>query len=207
MIPWIMSGSLIRAMPPWARMSAGTRSSAMTATAPASSAIFACSGVTTSMMTPPLSCSAMPRFTSSVPDWGTVSVCGATGCCLCSTDRSASSYGRSEGRFAHAVRAGAGTLGAHLDVEEPGDRPGGVQAQHPGESTTPQLPGVPDGVVVEAPGQPHPGGGAGEVGLQCRRHAAELLGQLPQFTTQRVLRQLAVPVGRLPCVRGKGGQV
>ena len=55
MIPSIMSGSLMRAMPPWARMSAGTRSSAITATAPASSAILACSGVTTSMMTPPLS--------------------------------------------------------------------------------------------------------------------------------------------------------
>ena len=39
----------------------------MTATAPASSAIFACSGVTTSMITPPLSCSAMPRFTRAVP--------------------------------------------------------------------------------------------------------------------------------------------
>ena len=43
-----------------ARMSAGTRSSAMTATAPASSAILAWSAVTTSMMTPPLSISASP---------------------------------------------------------------------------------------------------------------------------------------------------
>ncbi len=67
MIPSIMSGSLIRETPPSARMSAGTRSSAMTATAPASSAIFACSAVTTSMMTPPFSISAMPRFTRSVP--------------------------------------------------------------------------------------------------------------------------------------------
>ncbi len=41
MMPSIMSGSLIRAMPPCARMSAGTRSSAITATAPASSAILA----------------------------------------------------------------------------------------------------------------------------------------------------------------------
>ena len=62
-----MSGSLIRAIPPCARMSAGTRSSAMTATAPASSAMRACSAVTTSMMTPPLSCSAMPRLTAVVP--------------------------------------------------------------------------------------------------------------------------------------------
>ncbi len=63
----IMSGSLIRETPPWARMSAGTRSSAMTATAPASSAIFACSAVTTSMMTPPFSISASPRFTRADP--------------------------------------------------------------------------------------------------------------------------------------------
>src|SRR5690242_15335577 len=69
-----MSGSLIRATPPWARMSAGTRSSAITATAPASSAIFACSGVTTSMITPPLSISAMPRFTRVVPCSATYSV-------------------------------------------------------------------------------------------------------------------------------------
>ena len=67
MIPSIMSGSDMRETPPWARMSAGTRSSAMTATAPASSAIRACSGVTTSMMTPPLSISARPRLTVPVP--------------------------------------------------------------------------------------------------------------------------------------------
>src|SRR5688500_6367641 len=69
----IMSGSLIRDTPPWARMSAGTRSSAITATAPASSAILACSAVTTSMMTPPLSISAIPRFTRAVPVAGRVS--------------------------------------------------------------------------------------------------------------------------------------
>ena len=39
----------------------------MTATAPASSAILACSGVTTSMITPPLSISAIPRLTRAVP--------------------------------------------------------------------------------------------------------------------------------------------
>ncbi len=76
MMPSIMSGSLIRATPPWARMSAGTRSSAITATAPASSAILAWSGVTTSMITPPLSISAMPRFTRAVPVPGS---CGALG--------------------------------------------------------------------------------------------------------------------------------
>src|SRR5262245_36884020 len=67
LMPSIISGSLIRATPPSARMSAGTRSRAMTATAPASSATFACSGVTTSMMTPPFSISAKPRFTGTVP--------------------------------------------------------------------------------------------------------------------------------------------
>src|SRR4051812_22342966 len=69
-MPSIMSGSLMRATPPCARMSAGTRSSAMTATAPASSAILACSGGTTSMITPPLSISAMPRLTRAVPTTG-----------------------------------------------------------------------------------------------------------------------------------------
>ena len=39
----------------------------MTAQAPASSAIFACSGVTTSMMTPPLSICASPFLTAQVP--------------------------------------------------------------------------------------------------------------------------------------------
>src|SRR3954462_13797978 len=70
MILSIMSGSDMRDTPPWARMSAGTRSSAITATAPASSAIFACSGVTTSMITPPLSISAIPRLTRAVPTAG-----------------------------------------------------------------------------------------------------------------------------------------
>src|SRR5688500_15580882 len=63
----IISGSDMRATPPSTRMSAGTRSSAMTATAPASSATLAWSGVTTSMMTPPFSISARPRFTRKVP--------------------------------------------------------------------------------------------------------------------------------------------
>ena len=57
----------MRATPPSRRMSEGTRSSAITADAPASSAILACSGVTTSMMTPPRSISASPRFTRAVP--------------------------------------------------------------------------------------------------------------------------------------------
>ncbi len=69
MIDLISLGSLMRATPPWTRMSAGTRSRAMTATAPASWAIVACSGVTTSMITPPFSISARPRLTRAVPVW------------------------------------------------------------------------------------------------------------------------------------------
>src|SRR5215469_8523962 len=66
-MPRISSRLLMRATPPAARMSAGMRSSAITATAPASWAMTACSGVTTSMMTPPLSICARPRLTVSVP--------------------------------------------------------------------------------------------------------------------------------------------
>src|SRR3982751_3095178 len=66
-ISWILSGSDIRATPPSRRMSARTRSSAVTAPAAASSAIFACSASTTSMITPPLSISARPLLTRIVP--------------------------------------------------------------------------------------------------------------------------------------------
>src|SRR3954453_2532490 len=66
MIPMIISGSDMRATPPAARISDGTRSSAITATAPASSAILAWSGVTTSMMTPPLSIWARPFLVAQV---------------------------------------------------------------------------------------------------------------------------------------------
>src|SRR4051795_1105969 len=66
MIPMIISGSDMRATPPAARMSDGTRSSAITATAPASSAILAWSGVTTSMITPPLSIWARPFLVAQV---------------------------------------------------------------------------------------------------------------------------------------------
>src|ERR1051325_7103513 len=67
MISATLVGSAMRATPPSARMSAGTRSRAMTATAPASSAILACSAVVTSMITPPFSISASPVLTRSVP--------------------------------------------------------------------------------------------------------------------------------------------
>jgi hypothetical protein len=62
----IMLGSDMRATPPSARMSLGTRSSAITATAPEASATRACSASTTSMMTPPLSISARPVFSLNV---------------------------------------------------------------------------------------------------------------------------------------------
>src|SRR3954463_7331584 len=65
-ISLILEGSAIRATPPSLRMSAGTRSSAMTATAPASSAIRASSAVVTSMITPPFNISARPLLTRMV---------------------------------------------------------------------------------------------------------------------------------------------
>src|ERR687895_617131 len=67
LIPSIIGGSDMRATPPAVRMSAGTRSSAMTAAAPADSATRAWSAVTTSMITPPLSISASPDLTRKVP--------------------------------------------------------------------------------------------------------------------------------------------
>src|ERR1043166_836031 len=67
MIDLIRSGSDILATPPSLRMSAGTRSRAITAQAPASWAILACSGVTTSMITPPLSIWASPALTLKEP--------------------------------------------------------------------------------------------------------------------------------------------
>src|SRR5579872_5909300 len=60
MISRIFLGEAMRATPPSARICAGTRSRAMTATAPALSAMVACAGVVTSIMTPPLSISARP---------------------------------------------------------------------------------------------------------------------------------------------------
>jgi len=57
----------MRATPPSLRMSEGTRSRAITATAPASSAIFAWSALVTSMMTPPFSISARPVLSRNVP--------------------------------------------------------------------------------------------------------------------------------------------
>mmetsp|Transcript_79511 Transcript_79511/g.146231 ORF Transcript_79511/g.146231 Transcript_79511/m.146231 type:complete len:267 (-) Transcript_79511:51-851(-) len=66
MISLIIFGSDMRATPFWWRMSAGILSRAMIAQAPAASAIFACSGFMTSMITPPFSICAKPFFTLSV---------------------------------------------------------------------------------------------------------------------------------------------
>src|SRR5918999_2644005 len=66
LIPSIRRGSLMRATPPNLRMSLGTRSRAITADAPASSAIFAWSAVTTSMITPPASMRASPTLVAQV---------------------------------------------------------------------------------------------------------------------------------------------
>src|SRR5215472_13747889 len=63
MISRITLMDAMRATPPSLRMSDGTRSSAITAHAPAFSAIFACSAFVTSIITPPLSISARPTFT------------------------------------------------------------------------------------------------------------------------------------------------
>src|ERR1700689_5136195 len=62
MISRIFLGEAMRATPPSARICAGTRSRAMTATAPALSAMAACSAFVTSITTPPLSISARPVF-------------------------------------------------------------------------------------------------------------------------------------------------
>src|ERR1700686_1208238 len=62
MISRIFLGDAMRATPPSARICAGTRSRAITETAPAFSAITACSALVTSIMTPPLSISARPVF-------------------------------------------------------------------------------------------------------------------------------------------------
>src|SRR5437870_1329433 len=62
MISRIFFGEAMRATPPSARICAGTRSSAITAAAPASSAMRACSALITSMITPPLSISARPTL-------------------------------------------------------------------------------------------------------------------------------------------------
>ncbi len=134
MIPSIMVGSLIRATPPAARMSLGTRSRAMTATAPASSAILAWSAVTTSMMTPPLSIWARPVFVAQV-DVSTVMLRGTPDCRALAARRagpgvlarSSRSGHRARSRLSHARSQGpveasdscAGAVGARVLVRRP----------------------------------------------------------------------------------------
>ncbi|GJM90426.1 hypothetical protein PR202_ga06704 [Eleusine coracana subsp. coracana] len=60
----------MRATPPWDRMSRGRAPAPSPAHAPASSAMRACSGVTTSMMTPPRSIWARPTLTEKVAAGG-----------------------------------------------------------------------------------------------------------------------------------------
>src|SRR5437588_3740369 len=67
MISLTLRGSAIPATPPSARISAGPRLRAIPAQAPASSAIFACSAVVTSMLPPPFSLWARPRLSITVP--------------------------------------------------------------------------------------------------------------------------------------------
>src|SRR6266571_8580726 len=159
-MPSIMSGSDIRATPPSRRMSAGTRSSAITATAPASSAILAWSGVTTSMITPPLSISAMPRLTRAVPvpGWGlTVDTREPR---LINRDYLRPSYDqlRETGPGGGlAAQRGAALLGDErvVHLEELGRAGLAGQAQQAGERPPPGLPGRRDHVVVELAGQEH----------------------------------------------------
>src|SRR5262245_7600097 len=185
MIPWIIFGSDMRATPPAARMSAGTRSRAMTATAPASSAILACSGVTTSMITPPLSCSAMPRLTRAVPvsgDWGvlpgsvvdTVDLSGAaaargrpgTGRAALRPHRRSGPPGRKRAnRASVACRALQGEDRRGFVVHLEGHRERGVPGQpEPAHlAVFAQRPGGPYGVVVEPAGHRDPADRLGEL--------------------------------------------
>src|SRR6185369_7853119 len=211
MIPSIMSGSDIRDTPPWARMSAGTRSSAMTATAPASSAIFACSGVTTSMMTPPLSISAMPRFTRAVPVTGVGSDCsdmttapresGLTPIWYAGQDRGSASHFtlggmRRDARHPlHRGLLGVRRQGRVVDVEEHGFGMTTGEPQHTYQWTPARGPGVADQIGVHLPGQRQPPAGLGHgldrVRLELRRGQAQGAGE--------------VVLGRRPVVRA-GGQ-
>src|SRR5438309_11974127 len=80
MISRIFFGDAMRATPPSARIWDGTRSSAITDTAPAFSAMTACSALVTSMMTPPLSISARPvlrrRLVLEPLCWDMIGTCG-----------------------------------------------------------------------------------------------------------------------------------
>ncbi len=97
----------MRATPPWARMSAGTRSRAMTAQAPASSAMRAWEALTTSIITPPLNILARPSLT--VKFWGAragaVEVEGALFC------------GEVEGGLVGALSGGKAKMEVEVEAE------------------------------------------------------------------------------------------
>ena len=116
----------MRATPPSRRMSAGTRSSAITAAAPASSAIFACSGVTTSMMTPPLSISARPALTVKVASSRVLSPL-----VLMRGECSRSARFRADERPALFVRDGDGVRARTRVCDGPWD-PGSAARRRPG---------------------------------------------------------------------------
>src|SRR5437763_47238 len=79
-MPRTIVGSDMRATPPARRMSAGTRSRAMTAAAPDASATFACSGVT---------------FRGRL--WGAVGACGGGGAAVSGHRTAAAVWGLSAG--------------------------------------------------------------------------------------------------------------
>ena len=171
MMPSIMSGSLIRETPPWARMSAGTRSRAMTATAPASSAILACSALTTSMMTPPLSISAMPRLTRVVPVAGWVAAVAASadmaGLLQISTGRSAGIALRSHASWcarrsrprSRRSASGLPTAARRRTRRSAAARRGPPAGTHRTTALRRTRCTSRDGVVVEPAGQLHPQAG------------------------------------------------
>src|SRR4051794_33893250 len=163
----IMSGSDIRETPPWARMSAGTRSNAITATAPASSAILACSAVTTSMITPPLSISAMPRLTRPVPVTGVgfsatvLLLLAASGLRTLpgyagrrsapTANRHAVACPTARGGLCASARGSCGRFGDHrvVDVEVAGLRVAAGEAQQAYQPAPAHRPRVPYQVVVD----------------------------------------------------------
>src|SRR4051812_524636 len=203
MIPSIRSGSLMRATPPCARMSAGTRSSAITATAPAASAIFACSAVTTSMITPPLSISAMPRLTRPVPVTGLL--CSATVLPLVLRTATRVKATQPGGPLRQPIGARwpappfsvaghRGGPGQHrvVHVEVARLRVPAGQPQQPDQPTTAHAEGVPDQVAVHLAAQRDPtaGGHHGLVGgLGRRRYRG---GQFAQRAGEVVLHRRPV---------------
>src|SRR4051812_17999113 len=218
MIPSTMSGSDIRDTPPWARMSAGTRSSAITATAPASSAILACSGVTTSMITPPLSISAIPRLTRAEPVTVVVPVTGSDMTLLPRATTllrailpaqavPAEGHRRSSGMPRPVERSlprrGLGLVGrGFVDVEEArlGVAPG--QAEQADQPAAAHGQGVPDQIGVHLPGQREATVGLIHPGQVGR---VDLAGGRPQRMGQVVLGRFAVIRVRAQHRLGGGG--